>query len=322
MTQFSSTNAGIVAGPSHSDGLYLKTFSGEVLKSYNTKTKLKGRIRERTIKHGKSYQFPALGKAAAEYHKPGNVILGQDMNHGEKVIYVDDPLIASHFVSNFEEAMNHYETRSELAVQAGDALAQAYDQHGFAIATKAAVNGTAGAVAEMGPATEAKIGTAPTLSNIVDSIYNSAAYFDSTNVPENERVVFTTPDIYWDLIQDGSFLHRDFGNEGNGSQARGTIMRVAGMEIVSTNNLNLNFGVDTLVGRRAGADVSDYTVDGSATVALIMQKQALGAVKLMSLATEKDYQVNRQGTLMVTRMATGMGVLRPDAIRLISAKAA
>jgi hypothetical protein len=52
-----------------------------------------------------------------------------------------------------------------------------------------------------------------------------------------------------------------------------------------------------------------------------MQKQALGTVKLMNLTSEKDYQVNRQGTLMVTRMACGHGVLRPECIRLISAKA-
>jgi hypothetical protein len=321
MAQTSTTLAGIVAGPSHSDNLALKVFSGEVMKSYNVATKLKGRIRERTIKSGKSAQFPALGKAAAEYHTPGNVILGQSMNHGEKIIYIDDMLIASHFVSNYEEAMNHYETRSELAAQAGDALAQAYDQHGFAIATKAAVNGTTGAVTEMGPATEAKIGTSPTISNIIDEIYRSAAFLDGTNVPQSDRVVFVTPDTYWDLIQDGSFLNRDFGNA-NGNQASGGLMRVAGMEIVASNNLNLNFGTDTLAGRRAGSAVADYTVDGRATVALILQKQALGTVKLMNLATEKDYQTERQGTLMVTRMAVGHGVLRPDAIRLISAKAA
>lgn len=319
MSQFSATNAGIVAGPGHSHGLLMKTFSGEVLKSYNTATVLKGRIRERTIKSGKSVQFAAMGKAAAEYHKPGNVILGQAMNHGEKVIHIDDMLIASHFVSNFEEAMNHYETRSELAKQAGDALAQAYDQHLFAIATKAAVNGTTGAVSEMGPATEVKIGTSPTLDNIVEAFYNSAAYLDATNVPDSERTAFVTPDLYWDLIEDGRFLNRDFGN-GGANQNHGGKLVIAGIEIVKTNNLNLNFGTDTLKGRRAGTEVADYTVDGRKSMALILQKQALGAVKLMNLASEKEYQTNRQGTLMVTRMASGMGVLRPDAIRLISAK--
>jgi hypothetical protein len=322
MAQSTSTTAGIPAGPSHSDNLYLKVFSGETMKVFNKRTVLKGRHRERTITSGKSAQFAAIGKAAAEYHTPGNLILGQDINHGEKVITIDDMLISSTFVSNYEEAMNHYETRSEYAFQMGDSLAQAYDQHLFAIATKAAVNATTGAVAEMGPATEDKIGATPSIANVVDAIYNAAAYFDATNIPDTERVAFVTPSLYWDLVQDGSFLDRDFGNEGNGSRSKGGIYRAAGIEIVPTNNLALNFGVATLGGKRSGADITDYTVDGSKSLVLVMQKQALGTVKLMNLATEKEYQVGRQGTLMVSRMACGHGVLRPECIRLISAKAA
>lgn len=321
MAQTSATNAGVPAGPSHSDNLYLKVFSGETLKVYNTRTKLKGRHRERTIKSGKSAQFPAIGKAAAEYHTPGHVILGQDVNHGEKVIHIDDMLIASGFVANFEEAMAHYESRSELAFQMGDALAQAYDQHLFALATKACVNGDAGAVPEMGSATIDKIGATPTTQNVVDAIYNAAAYFDATNIPETDRTIFVTPAVYWDLIQDGSFLDRDFGNSGANQNTGGTL-RVATFEVVSSNNLALNFGVDSLAGKRAGQTIADYTVDGTKTVALAMQKQALGTVKLMNLATEKEYQVSRQGTLMVSRMATGHGVLRPECLRLISAEAA
>jgi hypothetical protein len=230
-------------------------------------------------------------------------------------------LISSAFISNYEEAMNHYEVRSEYTYQMGDSLAQAYDQHLFAIATKAAVAGTVGAVAEMGPATEDSIGATPTISDVVDALYDAAALFDATNVPKNERTAFITSQVYWDLVQDGKLLDRDFGNGDNGSQAMGKIFRVAGIELVATNNLALNFGTATLAGKRAGSAITDYTVDGTASLALVMQKQALGTVKLMNLTSEKDYQVNRQGTLMVTRMACGHGVLRPECIRLISAKA-
>lgn len=322
MAQSTSVTAGIVAGPSASDNLALKVFSGETMKVFNKRTVLKGRHRERTITSGKSAQFAAIGKAAAEYHTPGNLILGQNINHGEKVITIDDMLISSTFVSNYEEAMNHYETRSEYAFQMGDSLAQAYDQHLFAIATKAAATAATGAVAEMGPATEDKIGATPSIANIVDALYNAAAYFDATNIPDTERTAFVTPSLYWDLVQDGSFLDRDFGNEGNGSRSKGGIYRAAGIEIVPSNNLALNFGVATLGGKRSGTDIADYTVDGTKSLVLVMQKQALGTVKLMNLATEKEYQVGRQGTLMVSRMACGHGVLRPECIRLISAKAA
>lgn len=321
MPQTSSINAGIVAGPSFSDSLFLKVFSGETLKVFNTRTVLKGRHRERTITSGKSAQFPAIGKAAAEYHTPGNVILGQDMDHGEKVITIDDMLISSIFVANFEEAMNHYEVRSEFAFQMGDSLAQAYDQHLFAIATKAAQDGTTGAITDMPAATWDKIGASPTTSDVVDAIYNGAAHFDATNIPQNDRCVVVTPSIYWDLVQDGSFIDRDFGGDGNGSRSKGGLMRVAGFEVVASNNLDLNFGTDSLAGSQSGAATTDYTVDGQSSVAMLLQKQALGTVKLMNLATEKDYQTERQGTLMVSRMAVGHGVLRPECIRLIDAVA-
>lgn len=320
MPQTTTTNAGVVAGPSASDGLALKTFSGETMVTFNAKTAQKGRHRERTITSGKSSQFPAIGKAAAEYHTPGHVILGQDVDHGEKVITIDDMLISSVFMSNYEEAINHYETRSEFTNQMGVSLAQAYDRHLFAIATKAAIAGTAGAVSGMGPATKDDIGASPTMTNVVDAIFKGAAFFDETDIPQDERVAFVTPTLYWDMVKDGSFLNRDFGNA-QGSQMNGGMLKVGTFEIVPTNNLALNFGTDSIAGVQAGVATPDYTVDGTASVALLQQKQALGTVKLMELATEKDYQVNRQGTLVVSKLACGHGVLRPECLRLIRAVA-
>lgn len=317
MPTFSATNRGVVAGPSHSDNLYLKLFSGETLVTFNTETVWKGRHREKTIKSGKSAQFPAIGKVTAGYHQPGEVILGQNVAHGEKVIVIDDLLLADVFVSNFEEAMNHYETRSEYTVQMGQALAQAYDQHLFAIAVKACLAGTAGAVAGMGPASNDAIGIAPTTQNVVDAIYRAAAHFDSTNIPDYDRVVFVKPDVYWDLIQDGSFLDRDFG--GQGSKAKGSLPYVANFEVVPSNNLSLDHGVTTIAGSQSGVANTNYTVDATDVVALVAQKQALGTVKLMEMATEKDYQVERQGTLMISRYACGHDVLRPECLRTISA---
>ena len=40
---------------------------------------------------------------------------------------------------------------------------------------------------------------------------------------------------------------------------------------------------------------------------------AAGTVKLMDLATEMEYDIRRQGTLMVAKYAMGHGVLRPEA---------
>ena len=41
-------------------------------------------------------------------------------------------------------------------------------------------------------------------------------------------------------------------------------------------------------------------------------KEAIGTVKLLDLATESEYQIERQGTLFVAKYAMGHGVLRPE----------
>ena len=45
--------------------------------------------------------------------------------------------------------------------------------------------------------------------------------------------------------------------------------------------------------------------------ALVMTKDAVATAKLMDLSVESEYQINRQGTLMVSKYAMGHNVLRP-----------
>ena len=48
-------------------------------------------------------------------------------------------------------------------------------------------------------------------------------------------------------------------------------------------------------------------------VCLVSHPSAAGTVKLMDLAVESEYDIRRQGTLMVAKYAMGHGVLRPEA---------
>jgi hypothetical protein len=45
----------------------------------------------------------------------------------------------------------------------------------------------------------------------------------------------------------------------------------------------------------------------------MMHPSAVGTVKLMDLGMEGEYQINKQGTLMVAKYAVGHGILRPEA---------
>ena len=67
---------------------------------------------------------------------------------------------------------------------------------------------------------------------------------------------------------------------------------------------------------RSGA----YNANYSSLRGLIFSQDAAATVKLLDLGVESEYQIDRQGTLMVAKYAMGHNVLRPAcAIQLLSA---
>ena len=298
-----------LAGPT--DALFLKVFSGEVMSTFNSQTVMKEKTRIRSIKNGKSAQFAAIGKTVAEYHTAGAEILGNNIKHDEKVITIDDLLISNTFIANIDEAKNHYEVRSEYSKQMGQALAQTYDRNLLSMAVKAArdPSGLGAGVADQGSASSENIGATPTVANIVTALYDAAAEFDVRNVPDADRYVIVSPATFYGLVQDDKLINRDFG--ANGSYSDGSVMKVAGFTIVKSNNLAVNH---VTAAAKYPDFNSKYAVDASTTAALVIQKSALGTVQLMDMATEMEYDIRRQGTLAVSKMAVGHGVLRPECI--------
>lgn len=298
------------------DALFLKVFSGEVMSSFNSNTVMSGLTRVRNINSGKSAQFAAIGRIGAEYHTPGTEITGSNVEHGEKVVTIDDLLISDSFISNIDEAKNHYEVRSEYSTQMGQALAQTYDRSLISAAVKAAAAAEAGAVSDQGNAASTNLGSAtPTVQTIVDALYAEAAAMDELFLPAEDRFVIVSPATYWGLVQNDKLIDRDFG--GTGSYTEGKVIKVAGMSIIKSANLGINHTAVGNLAQYPDAGGTKYMTDTSAVAALVLQRTALGTVKLMELASESAYDIRRQGTLMVSKMAVGHGVIRPEGIRTL-----
>ena len=115
--------------------IFLKVFAGEVLTTFAEKNVMMDKHLVRTIAHGKSAQFPVIGTADAVYHTVGENILEEDngyvqkIGHQEKIVHIDDLLISPVFIADIDEAMNHYEVRSEYSTQVGRALSYKFDRH-------------------------------------------------------------------------------------------------------------------------------------------------------------------------------------------------
>ena len=298
---------GAAANFDQTNALFLKVFAGEVLTAFDETNVMKDLHVSRTISSGKSAQFPVSGKANAAYHTPGTPLLGaQTINHNEVVVNIDDVLIADTFIADIDEAKNHYDVRAEYSRLLGMALAKQFDVRLLQLAVLAARSSATVSGGNGGSAiTDADSKTNG--ASLAASIFEAAKIMDEKDVPENERVAIVKPAQYYNLVQTTDVINRDWG--GAGVYADGTVLRVAGIQIVKSNNVP-----STNVSAVAGEN-NTYHGDFSTTAAVVMQKQALGTVKLMDLAVEQtsgDFNIQYQGTLMAAKYAMGHGILRPE----------
>ena len=300
------------------DALFLKVFAGEVLTSFERASKTAGADMERSISSGKSATFPVMGRVAAAYHTAGAEINGSDVNHNEKVITINDLLISSVFLSNIEEAKNHWDVRSAYSQEIGRALAFTKDKHilqtiGQASLASANVSDSGyGAGATITNTGIASATDATAANAMIDALFGAAKQLDANYVPSEGRKCFMRLEEYYKLANATNAVNVDFS--GRGSIAEGKVVKIAGIELVPVAHFvasNVNSGVDQ--GSATAGGSNPQAVNLTNYVALVSHPSAVGTVKLMDLGVEKEYDIRRQGTLMVAKYSMGHGVLRPEA---------
>ena len=244
-------NSGTANGTPGTDPreLYLKLFSGEMFKGFENNAIARDLVMKRTLKNGKSLQFIYTGRTTAEYHTPGNAILGNGDGAppvAEKTITVDDLLISSAFVYELDETLAHYELRGEISKKIGYALAEKYDRLIFRAVTRgarAASPITKTNFVEPG-GTQVRVGSSTNESDaysataLVDSFYDAAAAMDEKGISQDGRVGVLNPRQYYALIQqvgENGLINRD--EQGSSRQSGQGIVEIAGIKIYKSMNI-------------------------------------------------------------------------------------
>lgn len=298
MTDYNVQNSGQINLSGDRTAMYLKLFGGEVMTAFEINCVFKDKVFKQSISGGKSKQFPIMGRNTASYHTVGTEILGNNVAVAERVITIDDMLVSSVFLSDWDEAVQHYETRSKHAVEIGNALAVKYDKTHAQVGVLAArasspITGENGGTS----LTDANYGTSG--AALAAGAFDVRQLADEANLSGAMRM-FVRPAQYYLMAETTSLLNKDWG--GAGSFAKAEIPEVGGLEIVKTNNLpnsNINSGP------------SKYQGNFSTTVALVMNEYAVGSLTLVDVAVDTKYMLERLGTFVLGRMAFGADVLRP-----------
>lgn len=257
----------------------------------------------------KSAQFPATGQISAAYHTPGTEIVGLAVNHAERIITIDALLISHAFIADIDDAMNHYDSRAIYSTEMGRKLAKEADINILSEVIKAAraaatISGGNGGTT----ITDANLGSATAATKqqaFVDAFFSAAQSLDEKDAPE-ERYAVLRPAEYYAMVKavqstGWSPLHKDYGGVGN--IAQGILPELAGIKILKSNNLP---STDT-----SGSNTY-HGADFSTTVGVIFTREAVGTVKLLDLSMQMEWDIRRQGTLLVARYAMGHGILRPE----------
>ena len=281
-------NNSAIANTTERRALYLKLFSGEMFKGFQRNTIARDLVMKRTLTNGKSLQFIFTGRTTAEYHTPGNSILGNGDGAppvAEKTITCDDLLISSAFVYELDETLAHYDLRGEISKKIGYALAEKYDRKIFRSITKAAREAspiTKTNFVEPG-GTQIQVGTSTNASDAYDSaslvnaFYDAAAALDEKGVSTEGRVGVLNPRQYYELIQavgSNGLINRD--EQGDVLQSGNGIIEIAGIKIYKSMNIPFfgRFGTKYGTGSSTNPGVTDPGNTGSFTEVTMVDETA------------------------------------------------
>jgi len=298
---------------------YLKLFTGEMIKAYESACIAKGTVQSRALKNGRAAQFIFTGRMTADYHQPGTPILGSSNPPvAEKTIVMDDLLVSSAFVYDLDETLAHYSLRSEISAKIGHALAEAYDKKIFRTIAKAAREAhpiTAAPGPEPGGSV-IKLGAGKEYDAqaLVDAFFEAASILDEKNLPKQGRTAVLSPRQYYALISqvDTNILYREMGGTQGSLNTGEGLYEIAGISIKRSNNLPFMAGSVS----RVDGENNDYSGDFTSHAGLIYYKDAAAVVEAIGPSiqtTGSDVRTMYQGDIVVGRLAMGVGTLNPAA---------
>jgi len=318
------------------NALFLDILGGEVMTAYEMAVKLRDKVRSRTISGARSARFPAVYKAVGQYHTPGAEITGQAIPHTEVTISVDDLLIADAFVALIDDLKNHYDARGPYAKELGRALALIEDRIISMSILKSARaaelftgDGGGGSVQETDISGSADFTTSG--SDLWAAFGRSVQLMDEKDVPVEEVPVYgAVLPAQWYLMAN-STQNLDVNRRGTaGSHAKSTLAGVSGVDVIKSTALlfgrdatpyNAGTNADGLVGSpTAGpkyalpaAFPTKYHADmvgSTGPVGLVWTEAAVARLQLLGLAMEAEWDIRRQGWLLLAKMSVAAGTLR------------
>lgn len=284
----------------------MEIYYGSVLTAFDRKNIFLDLVTTKTIESGSSVSIPVIGQSAESdihAHVPGTELTMAAIPVKERIINIDALEYFALAVDKFEEKVLHFETRGELAKQAGEALAVKIDKAiANAIRLAAETSGTIGGAAVQADGTEVNndaIGAGADAkakgAALIEAVFAAVAAMEAKDVT-GEKVLVVDP-LHYSYLAQSDAVNKDVTSGDNGGINKGTVMEVAGIKIYKSNHVGTGTAMTSTKKLKA----------------LLFSSEAVAVAKLMDLTSEVNYIPEQLATLMTTYYSYGMGVLKPAA---------
>lgn len=306
--------------------LLLDVFGGEVITAFDMALVIGDKVEVKTVGGGqRSWRFPKVWKATAEYHSPGKEMLGLDIDTGEITVTIDDILTSHIALSDIDTMLSHFDVRSKFSMEMGRALARIYDKNTarqIILAARTAADGpfpggqvvTDSALINTGITNKGATG-----SDWLDGINAAKKLLWDDDVPETMPLYMAVNWDVFDAIKNaraesasgvyyGDYRLQDNRLNDQVDIARAqNVLHVDDVTIFRTRNLpTANETSDTSV-------YPKYRANYSTTTGIMWNPMAVATLKLMDIGFEVTRDTRRLEDFMVAKMLVGHGTLRPEA---------
>lgn len=287
--------------------LFQTIYAAEVMALFPNINVMEALHRVENIQSGKSETFPLIGTAAASYHVAGTPLLGNTIAHGELTISIDGLLESHVFIYDLWKAMNSRDFRADYVREMTQSLSDKYDKQVLQTTVLAARANSNLATANQGfgGTVLANPDYATDAVKLAGALRTARTTLNRKNIPMQERYCVIPPEVYELLASNLDLINRYY--QGTGSVADGDIIKVAGFQIVESNNVPQ----EVLV-QETGTK-NTYHGDFSNTLGVCFHRSAVGTVKLLDLAVEASRQHMYKADLVDANLAVGHGILNPAA---------
>jgi len=285
--------------------LYQQKAATDVLRYFKVTNVAKELITNESISDGKSKAFPIVGNATASSRDEKTLAeLSLDsVKATERLIVIEDMTVAHSWISDLDQAMAHYNSKSAHIESIGRALAKKVDEDIIA------------KVIEAGLINDGTAASGAGLKDFDDDVFSSVALTSNAGIPTmtGAQVQAQMADAMTefrdkDCVGDPVFLVRPqpyFALLNNPAQ---TGLTWVSDEFAQSGKVPMVLGARVVYSPHFPA-IDDSTSGVPNAVGVLFAKECVGSLELLSVNIKTDYIPQRLADLMVGKMAIAYGIL-------------